>query len=604
MPNLLDVWPYDLYPEIRPSQKEALEILDRDESSRLFECPTGFGKTAVGFTFLKQGEEGGEAPLFYIAPNKTQVEQVGKLHPEVSIVFGRNEHPCLYYLHNPLITLEEVGRMDEVAKADEVPCSLLQDCPHRVNQETGETHEPGTTPCPYLQQKYIAKRGGIVVGTHAFYLFTQLFSKEWPRPARLVIDEAHRLARVVRDCLSYEITDYYLAQAIRLLASVDKGAAEKLQGFLDAMIAITKTKPSYKPTLLEEVEIRTLIAKLEEIDPDNLWATIQKAVSDGSIDPEAERETLKNLEVLVRDLYRYIRAFEFSLWENTRAPLNYTYAYYTEVREKGKKTQHRLTVKAYYVRPLIQKILGRRTLAYSATIGDAEILGFETGIEAPFSTFPSEFPAANTRIFMPTDTPNLAVKSRKRGEPARVLRHIARTCKRFSGEGIRSLVVVISNAEREKFLKFCREENVQAISYGNGVPPKEAAARFKAGEGNVLVGTTANYGEGIDLPHELAPVIFFLRPGYPRPDDPGTKFEENRFDSLRWRLWNWRVMIEALQVRGRNIRNDTDLGVTFFISQQFRRFVWASLPEYLRQVYQGEKTLEECVEETINLLRR
>jgi len=62
-------------------------------------------------------------------------------------------------------------------------------------------------------------------------------------------------------------------------------------------------------------------------------------------------------------------------------------------------------------------------------------------------------------------------------------------------------------------------------------------------------------------------------------------------------------MVEALQVRGRNIRSGEDLGVTFFISQQFRRFLPAILPEWLRNAYRGEQKLEKCIEETKKLLK-
>ena len=130
----------------------------------------------------------------------------------------------------------------------------------------------------------------------------------------------------------------------------------------------------------------------------------------------------------------------------------------------------------------------------------------------------------------------------------------------------------------------------------------EWAKRFGAGEGDCLVGTTANYGEGVDLPKQIAPVIFCLRPGYPNPFDPQTGFEERRFGKRRWQLWNWRVMIELLQVRGRNIRSETDLGVTFLISQQFRRFAFGSLPEWLKLAYRGEWTFEECIADAEKLL--
>lgn len=174
----------------------------------------------------------------------------------------------------------------------------------------------------------------------------------------------------------------------------------------------------------------------------------------------------------------------------------------------------------------------------------------------------------------------------------------------FASKKIRSLVVVVSEKERGKFLTLCGEENVNAVSYGNGVPAKEVVARFRDGEGDVLVGTAAHFGEGIDLPRRVAPVIFFLRPAYPRPNDPVTVFEERRFGNKRWLLWNWRVMIEALQVRGRNIRSAEDVGVTFFISQQFRRFLFAALPQWLEPAYRGDSTFDECVEETMKLLEK
>ncbi len=591
--GLLRYFPWQTYPEIRENQRESLELIDKEEGSVTLELPVGTGKTAVGFTFLRELQSQGKAPLFYTAPTKTIVQQVKTMHPEVQIAYGRNEHPCLYY-------------PEEDLRADEIPCSLLVDCSHRVDQETGKTKEPGATACPYLLQKFQAKQGGIVACTTSFYLFTQLFSREWEQPAGLVVDEAHRIAQVVRNALSYEITDVRLQRAIDMIRKIGaEKEAERLKEFLSSMWRIIRTKPARTPALLESHEIRELMDSLMKVNTEVLWNAISAAVQKGLIDTKAERQVLKQLEVLVRDLGRYLRSFEFSLETEKRRPLNYTYAFYEEELEEGKKVQHRLVIRSYYVAPLIKRLLGERTLSCSATIGDPEVFGWETGIRNAAYALPSDFPSENTRVFLPTDTPNLAVKVRTRQQPTRVLRKIAQTCAKFADEGIRSLVVVVSNKERHKFLMLCSEEGVTALSYGNGEAPKDVIARFKAGEGEVLVGTVANYGEGIDLPQQIAPVIFFLRPGYPRPADPATQFEERRFGgSQRWRVWNWRVMIESLQVRGRNVRSSEDIGVTFFISQQFRRFLWAALPKWLKDSYRGDKTFDECVEEALEVLAK
>jgi len=71
----------------------------------------------------------------------------------------------------------------------------------------------------------------------------------------------------------------------------------------------------------------------------------------------------------------------------------------------------------YHVAALVKRLLAPMTVAYSATIGNPEVFGFETGIKFPFYTFPSDFPVENTRTFLPTDTANLAVKGRSKREP-------------------------------------------------------------------------------------------------------------------------------------------------------------------------------------------
>lgn len=606
--DLLASFPYDLYPEMLANQRWALELI-AEHCPILLELPTGTGKTAMGYTFLKALQDAGRDPLFYIVPTKTLVDQVKLLHPDVKIVYGRNSYQCLCY-------------QDRYVTAEESPCSFL-DCPHRVNQETGETQTASVEPCPYLASKFGAKQGGIVVCTMSFYLFTQLFSKEWEMPAGLVIDEVHRIARVFRSSLSYEITDYHLERGIRFLEGYEVPEAETLKIFLQKMIAVVKkrqptrrkittktgqvrrikVKPEEPSSLLHDEEIRDLLGELGKINTVAFERNVREAVSkSGFATADEERDVLKRLERLVRNLPRYYQTLEYSLTTPSREPLNYTYGYCREDLKGKEKAKYFLVIEAYYVAPLIQKLLSPLTVSYSATIGDPKILGFETGVRAPFYSLGSTFPVDNARVFMPTDTANLAMKARGKREPTHSLRQIAKTCRLFADKGIRSLVVVVSNLERDKFLSLCGEEQVEAISYGNGVHPKATAARFKDGESQVLVGTVANYGEGIDLPKSIAPVIFFLRPGYPRPDAPTTLFEERRFRGQRWPLWNWRVMMEALQVRGRNIRGQEDVGVTFFISQQFRRFLLPSLPDWLEKAYRGKWAFEQCVEDALKLL--
>jgi Rad3-related DNA helicase len=591
--DLRGAFPLDRYPIPSDNQTGALRFVEGvlnsgREEAVVLELPTGTGKTALGYAFLKALQNAGASHLFYLVPNKTLAQQVQQLHPDVRVVYGRNEHPCHYYA-------------EEKLRADEIPCSLLRDCPHRVNLETGETHEPGATPCSYLQQKYEAKQGGIVVATTAFYLFSSFFGKQF-EPQGVVVDEAHRIAQSLRSVLEFDITDWKLNRLVDLLKYIESTQAGWVEEFRDTMIRLVRSKRPSEEVVLNDDEISTLAFSLGKIERSVLRAEIAKAVGQGDIDPVADREVLKQLEVLERDLMRYLRALEFSKNTTSRRPLSYTYAYWQEEKSERGRVQHRLVVKSYSVGGLIRAMLPTRTLAYSATVGDPDIFAVETGLKGPFKSFPSPFSAEHTRIYMPTDTPNLAVKERSRRDKTKALRKIARAAKHFADKGMRSLVVVVSNEERQKFLALAAEEGLNALSYDAKRTARECALAFRNGEGDALVGTATNYGEGVDLPRSLAPVIFFYRPGYARPNDPATIFEEQRFGRMRWSLWNWRVMIELLQVRGRNIRSVSDLGVTFLISQQFRNFAFASLPEWLRPAYRGKWTFEQCMEDATVLL--
>lgn len=597
----------------RKNQDLMMEFLAQ-HGSAIIEAPTGEGKSDVEVAYLKALGELGTQPCTLIVPTKTIAQQFSIMFPHAKVAMGRHDYECVHPLYEARTPLP---------MADEIPCLML-DCPSRVDQKTGETQEKDAPPCPYYQAKFEASQGGLVVSTMAFHVMNNVFKhKDWEPTGALVIDEGHRIADVTRNCLSFEITDHHLLQSILLLRRIKAGEAKVVAKFLRKMKTTAKTKSDQDGVLLDASEIKELIAILSEINANELRRKIRQAVKDGLIDPVADMVTLKRLETLAYDVVRYMHSLEYSLPGEEReskgvskrgGALNYTCAYYRQEQveqpknsRRRKKVQHKLVIKCYHVAPLIRKILPPATAVFSATIGNPDIFGYETGIVAAALSLPSSFPVGNTRIYLPNDTPDLSMKGRSKRDLPQTIRQIVRTCVRFAKKGLRSLVVVISNAEREKFLMMAEESELNGgklnvISYGNGVLAKHAAEAFKEGEGDVLVGTAAHYAEGIDLPKQIAPVIFFLRPGYPNPRDPVTVFEERRFGGRRWAIWNWRVMQQALQVRGRNIRRRDDVGVTFFISQQFKRILFGALPEWLQPAYCNQFTFDQAVKDAEKLL--
>ncbi|MBZ9572125.1 DEAD/DEAH box helicase family protein [Patescibacteria group bacterium] len=587
--------------KMRPDQRAALEFIAYHKKS-LHEMPTGRGKTATGVTPLKAFKEIGVKPIIYATTTKTLVRQAKKMYPEgVVEAYGRNEYPCLFYKDKR-----------EKVTAEESPCSLLK-CPHRVDLDTGKTVEPGVEPCPYLLVKHRAMKGDIIVCTIAYLVTHMLYVKKFKAspPKVLVIDEVHRLAEVTRQILSWDISGLTLKRAIKALSVIRREWL--LERFLEEMMKIAKLKPTEPPELLADHEIKRLISLLEEINTKELRGTINKALELGILDPKKDRKTLKTLEIVVRHIPWYIKELFYATGTETRKPSNYVFMFYRKKRRKrgkrGPRVICKLCIRHFYVSPVIRlKILEpiERIIAYSATIGDKETFAIETGIDFPFQVYTSTFPIENTRVFLPTDTPNLAVKANPgRGALARAKNRafsiIAKGCREFLKKEFRSLITVVSEAERLKFLER-HSKDFKIMTYGPGLKAKDAARRFIEGEGDVLLGTVAQFGEGIDLPREIAPVIWVLRPPYPRPMDPASQFEERRWGVLRWRLIKYRVTVKALQVRGRNIRTAEDIGMCFFISKQFNR-VLGGLPEWLEGA-RFEAPFDECLEEGLRLLTK
>lgn len=602
------------YEEPRPNQRKAFKFIVEQDGNALLELGTGDGKTGVGLAACNAYANG--APAIYVTPTKTLVDQLEKLVPgQTSRAMGRSDFPCLYY---------EDRRVSGIT-AETSPCYMLK-CGHRVNQETGEVEEAGAEPCPYFQAKFDALQhantGGTVVTTTAFFLMNRTFVPQWRdmKPGIVVVDEVHRMADTARRLFEHHMTDMHLMRAEEIVKPLDKVQAGIIRRFRQKFQRIALTRPAVKPSLLKREEVEVLLKIISLFNANDLEKKVRAAIANGSIDPVADKGALKVLEDLIRGIPRTIRSFEYALEdeERGRKPLNFVVAFYfqeeTEEDEaadgdeekkpkKRKKALFHLSIRSYYVAPVIRRALGPRVVGYSATIGDAEILGHETGLRMPFKSFPPSFPVEHMRIFMPTDTPDLAAKRSGNKDPQKARRMIAEAAVQFRTAGHRSLVVVVSDHDRERMTARIKQEGLMPVSYGNGVPAREAAARFKDGEGDVLIGTAAHYAEGVDLPGGIAPVIFFLRPGYPPKDDPQTQFEVQRFGGQAWKLWRWRVMMQMLQVRGRNIRTTDDLGVCFLISQHFRKFAYGCLPEWLRPAYRGQGTMAESIREAMELLK-
>lgn len=567
---------------IREEQKEMFDFFDnRNETQIVVEAPTGSGKTAVGYTWLKQKLDMGISPCYYLVPNKTiamQVyNQIKQWEPDVHIAYGRNEFQCLYYLPDQQFT------------AEEVPCSMLTSCAHRVNLENGAVHIPGSDACPYYAMRLRVRNMNLIICTYAFYRFAVQFNKNERPAGAMVVDEVHGLAQALRSMHSWTISVKVVQRAIDTFSKAGfNDAVVQLQQFQKELITCVQYNRNIKQRLLHDKELETLLHIIEGIDVVKITDAVNSMVSK----PDHDVELIKTLERLIHDITRYLRMLKYALPDEDHGrlyALNYMYSCV-----EGNGVGGKLILEAYNVKPLIRSMLPAHALCMSATIGNDWAFTAETGIKAPLCRIGSHFPITNRKVYMPVDTPYLSRKKRPPKQPGKILEELAQRTHELAGEGHRSLVLLTSERERISFNEYAEAFGVDLVSYESTQKAKLVASEFREGKGSVLSGTMAQYGEGADFPQGAASFIFILRPGYPNPHDAVVKFEDKRYGRNKWAIWQWRVILKALQACGRNIRTEEDKGVAIFISQQFNGFLWGALPEWLKPAFVQGKTLNEC----------
>jgi Rad3-related DNA helicase len=576
-------------------------------------------------------------PVYGVVPTKALVKQASEEYPDLTVAYGRNEHVCPWAVEdfkeepeNPVTPerLIELNLVGNAPRASEVATMVCKKCPHYVDSSTGQTNKAGVVECPYYRQKYQVDNADAVLCTMAFYLFHFFFNKAAREDLKaLIIDEAHELPKVVRYCLSFEVSDHLVNKAIDLLQRIGNVEEETraLKKFCRAMkkMAKAKQRPSGEEVLLDDEEVVRLVNILQPIDTAALENKLHRALNQGIFDLAVEKEAIKMLEVLAKDLRRYVTSFMMALPKeledgNILPPLTYTCSFYRTEREaeaevettgdqrRRKKVLHKLVVHCAHVAPLIKKLLlPKHCVALSATIGNADAFKFISGIDYPILRLGSSFPIEQRRIYVPKDIESLVYRQGAERRKHHMLKRIAQQCQWFNERHQRCLVVVVSEEEREYFIRQARDQRLDLVTYGNGVAAKDAVVQFKARQGGVLLGTSAHFAQGIDLPDQLAPVIFFLRPGYPDPHSPQEQFKKRRFgeSTTAW-INKYLVMQQIIQAAGRNIRGPEDRGVIICCDARFTQLVSRTLHndyEWLRPCFVPDLTWEQCMADAMKL---
>lgn len=211
MPEILSYFPF---PDFRKYQSHILALIqDYIESYNyiFLEAPTGFGKSAVGYTLaVYLLREFGHLSHICVGDKYLQQQYLVSF-PDIVSIMGRNNFKCPLD-HRMIFDEDEFKGEITCDKAictilpnyscDNKPKVVMVDAPipyplrdkHGIVFDWTETQLPY---CPYWQQKDRAIRSPITIHNYYYFLYEQNFAHSFTKRHLGVLDEAHIIESVL-----------------------------------------------------------------------------------------------------------------------------------------------------------------------------------------------------------------------------------------------------------------------------------------------------------------------------------------------------------------------------------------------------------------------
>jgi Type III restriction enzyme, res subunit. len=205
---LKDFFPF---PTIREAQDRVLTAMDPIIARHrhvIVESPVGSGKSGMGITFARHG-----GSSFLLTPRKSLQDQYfDDFSEHVVTLKGRSAYPCVdpSRWHNAL-PVRQIH--DEVLEGNVSPRFLTgalcsngrcmnssQEDGRRNYQETCE--RLAGIPCPYQTAVETALEADHVVCNLHSFIYQTTYAGRFERRSRLVVDECHDMAGIIRDTLA------------------------------------------------------------------------------------------------------------------------------------------------------------------------------------------------------------------------------------------------------------------------------------------------------------------------------------------------------------------------------------------------------------------
>lgn len=209
---LKDFFPF---PAIRETQDRVLTALD-DIVPRhrhvILESPVGSGKSGMGITFARQG-----GSSFLLTPRKSLQDQYfDDFSEHVVTLKGRSAYPCVDPSRWQDVSLPVRQIHDEVLEGNISPrfltgalCSSGR-CTTPTTEDARRDYREmcerlAGIPCPYHTAVETAIEADHVVCNLHSFIFQTNYAERFERRPRLVIDECHDMASIIRDTIAKTI---------------------------------------------------------------------------------------------------------------------------------------------------------------------------------------------------------------------------------------------------------------------------------------------------------------------------------------------------------------------------------------------------------------
>ncbi len=581
------------HPEIRQTQSELIEAVVsclKKRQNLIAHAPTGLGKTAATIPATLSFAIANNLTVFFLTSRHTQhrlaietiamikkrhkknivaADIIGKkwmcIQPAVEVLFSgefsdyckklREDKKCDFYLN-----VKKESKLTK--KAERFLDSLKQQSP--LSTEALVRICKKEKMCPYEMVILLSRESQIIVADYnhifdpsirnAFLLKTNKKLEE----SIVIVDEAHNLAKRVRETLTTRLTSVMLKRAL---------------------------KEAEKDNFLEQKEIiRNLNRIFEGLSDDMGGHKTEKFVNkEDLLGDEEYSEIIESLEsagdeIRKKQRQSYLSSIAYFLehwkedWEG--------FARILAVRQSEKNSILELSYRCLDPSPVTKEV---NQTAYSVMIMSGtltptfmykDILGFEEAVEKEFE---NPFPTSNRlNLIIPETTTKYT--RRNSAEYKNIAAKIIELSEHIPGNIIvffpsyflRNNVFMFLDGKTSKRLLL--EKRNLTKEEKNGL--LEEFKKEKKNGAVLLAVASGNFGEGVDLPGDFLRAVIVVGLPLERPSLEIKKLIDY-YDRKFGKGWDYAYLypaiIRVLQNAGRCIRSETDKGVIIFLDE---RFAW------------------------------